>query len=102
MMNQKQVMVVQLLATVVAHEKDSLFEALQALGHGIAVLSTSQGERARQSEFLDQIFSAIRHDAEEMMQVFDAHRGIDQPITATAQAEAAKILSKYWKASSNG
>lgn len=101
-MNQKQTLVVQLLATVVAHEKDSLFEALQALGHGIAVLSTSQGERPRQAEFLDLVFTAIRQDAEEMMQAFDAHRGIEPPITAEAQAQAAGILSKYRRASNNG
>ncbi|RQS39793.1 hypothetical protein [Burkholderia sp. Bp8990] len=101
-MNEKQTFVVKLLQTVVTDDATSLYEAIQALGHGIAVLSTSQGTRERQAEFLEKTFAAIRQDAEETMQHFDAYRMTERPITADAEVEAAKILSKYWSASNNG
>jgi hypothetical protein len=98
-MNQQQIAVVKMLASVEPTSKPSILDAIQALGHGIAVLSTSSGNRAAQHAFLETTFAAIRQDAEETMCAFEHNKGLtDPPISASVEAQAAELLQAYMRA----
>jgi hypothetical protein len=97
-LNKHQRAVVEMLKNVVPHDGQSLSEALHAFGHGIAVLSTSSGDRNLQKQFLEHIFTAIRMDAEETMTYYDEYRGIEQPVSADAVAKADEVIRMFKRA----
>ena len=97
-MNKFQLTIAQMLNSVQPTDGRALSEALQALGHGIAVLSTSSGDRALQGQFLERTFEAIRADGEAVMKNFDTFRGRDPEITPEAKESAAAVLQMFNKA----